>query len=384
MRLIIPVVSLLITALSILLGFTRPSATSQVCLYGLCRFDQVFFSIDSTGANAVNLAALVEEDPSNPLVWCTYAEFLAFNGDVEQASAGFERATSLGPNIFPVLMRSANFDFTHDHVDLGLRLAGRILREETSFDQILFSYLQRSGRPFPELLGTAIPATPRAARGWLAWLCLNNGTDSDLGATWAWMSRNRLADQGVAVSLVGVLWQRKSFPFAQQVWAGWIADHDPGYLHPQRLSNRRFQDQPTGSLLDWTLEAPSSTEVSRGDGLDVRFTGTENVDFSQIYQFATAPPGRYRFSAEVSADHLTTDQGPFFHILDAEDPRRLSAETSAILGSLDRSWVATDVEVSTRTRALQVRLERHRSLRFDNKIKGTLHVYQVSLTPLSK
>jgi hypothetical protein len=76
----------------------------------------------------------------------------------------------------------------------------------------------------------------------------------------------------------------------------------------------------------------------RKDGLEVRFSGKENVTSLGVRQLTTAEPGRYRFSAEVKADELTTDEGPFFL--------------------------------------------RRASLRFDNAIAGTLHIYQVSLAPL--
>ena len=59
----------------------------------------------------------------------------------------------------------------------------------------------------------------------------------------------------------------------------------------------------------------------------MRFLGTENVAFSGVRQFTVVPPGRYRFSAEVSSDNLTTDQGPFFRIFDPANPARLNAET---------------------------------------------------------
>ena len=281
----------------------------------------------------------------------------------------------------PVLMRAANFDFSHGRAEHGFQMANRILQQTDAFDQILFSYLTHSGVGTSRLLGTAVPATARAARSWLSWLRAY-GSDQDLLQTWSWMRQNGLADQRSAVDLSWTLWQRKSFHSAQDVWADWLRPSRDGYLHPQRLANARFQDEPNGSPFDWTLSALPAVEISRRDGLDVRFSGKENVDFTQVHQFATVNPGRYRFSTEISAEEITTDQRPFFHVFDAANPAQISVQTPQVKGTVSKSWVTVDFQVPAGTQALQVQLERHPSRRFDNNIAGTLHIYQISLVPL--
>jgi hypothetical protein len=114
----------------------------------------------------------------------------------------------------------------------------------------------------------------------------------------------------------------------------------------------------------------------------VRFLGTENVAFSGVRQFTVVPPGRYRFSAEVSSDSLTTDQGPFFRVFDPANPGRLNVESAPILGTVGKSWITAEFTVRRGTEALAVELERRPSQNFDNRIAGTLHLHQVSLVPL--
>jgi hypothetical protein len=382
MRILVPGVSLLLTVFSIVLDFTNPSSDSPLCLSGLCRMDQVFASIDSKGVDVGSMRVLLDIDPSNPSVWCAYGELLAARGEVGKASAVFEQAVSLGPNISPVLMRAVNFDFTHDRVDHGLLLGARLLQQVTVFDEILFSYFLRSGVPVPRLLETAVPSTPRVARAWLVWV-QREGTDQNLRDTWSWMKKKQLLDQESAANLTLAFWQRQSYQMAQEVWGDWIHARDRDYLQPERLSNRLFQDKPSGSPFDWSLGSPPSVEVARNDGLEIHFSGTENVNFSHIRQFATVAPGRYRFSAEVRAETLTTDQGPFFHIYDADNPGRVNAATAPIKGTLDRSWISVEFGVPASTQLLAVQLDRTASEHFDSKISGTLHVYRVSLAPSS-
>jgi hypothetical protein len=167
---------------------------------------------------------------------------------------------------------------------------------------------------------------------------------------------------------------QKFRPAGYELWTGWLGT-------TQLLENSRFDTAPRETPFDWTLGSSPAVAVTRANGLDVRFLGTENVAFSGVRQFTVVPPGRYRFSAEVSSDNLTTDQGPFFRIFDPANPARLNAESAPILGTAGRSWITVEFTVASQTKALAVQLERRPSQRFDNRISGTLHIHQVSLAP---
>jgi hypothetical protein len=371
MRAILPIAALLVAALSVSLDLVPVSPASSLCRYGACRFDQLYSGIDAAGATPEAIAALVNADPANPLVWCVYAEALNKRGDGQKAEAAFDQAMLLGPSMPPVLMRYANFDFAHDRRNHGFLLSARILASTSAFDEILFSYLQQSGAPVSELLRTALPNASRPARSWLAWLC-EHGSTRDLTETWTWMQNEGLLDEQSAGEAAWSLWNRGAYRNAHELWCGWLEIYT-------LLENTRFEKPPKHSPFDWTLGSSSAASVERGNGLEVRFAGTENVAFSQLHQFTVVRPGRYRFSAEIEAEGLTTDQGPYFHIFDPVDPRRLDVATSVILGTAARSWIGTDFMVPEGTDALEVQLERRPSEFFDNRIAGKLHLYQVSL-----
>jgi len=376
MRLIVPVAALLIAALSVSLDLFPPSLTSPVCRYGACRFDQIFAAVDAAGAGPQAVSVLASADPANPLVWCAYAETLSARGEAQQAESAFDHAVSLGPGMAPVLMRAANYDFTHGRRERGFLLTPRILSETGAFDEILFSYLQHAGVPASAILGAAVPATSRPARAWLDWLRAN-GSDQELRDTWAWMKANRLLDEKSAGEVAWALWNRGSFGTSYALWTDWLG-------RSELLANTRFDTEPRETPFDWALDSGPAVAVTRANGLEVRFAGTENVAFSGVRQFAVLPAGRYRISAEISSDNLTTDQGPLFHIFDPANPARLNAEGAPILGTVGRSWITVEFTVTQGTGALAVELERRPSQNFDNRIAGTLHVYQVSLTHLGR
>jgi len=162
---------------------------------------------------------------------------------------------------------------------------------------------------------------------------------------------------------------------AYALWTDWLGT-------TQLLANTHFDTAPRETPFDWTLDSSPSVAVTRANALDVRFAGTENVAFSGVRQFTVVPPGRYRFSAEVSSDNLTIDQGPFFRIFDPANPARLNVGSAPILGTAGKSWITVQFTVASQTEALAVQLERRASQRFDNRISGTLYIHQVSLVPL--
>ena len=190
-------------------------------------------------------------------------------------------------------------------------------------------------------------------------------------------------DENAALDLTGILWQRQFFRTAQELWLDWLGPTQDDYPAHELIFNRQFKDAPNGSLFDWTIPTQRSVEISRGQGLEFRFTGAENVQLN-IKQSAVVSPGRYHFSAETESEDLMTEQCPFFHIYDPVNPTRLDITTPQIKGTTARSETNLDFTVMPDTQALVIQLERRESERFDNKIQGTLHVYEVSLVPLDR
>jgi len=381
MRPLFVILSLIISAISITFDFTHPSPDSPACLYGLCRYDQVFAAIDARGINVKTVGALLNLDPSNPLVWSTWAETLAAAGRTQAAASAFNQAVALGPGMSPVLMRRANFDFAHGRLDDGFRMTNAILHQTDAFDQVLFSYLTISGQPVSAVAGVAVPALSRPAASWVSWL-RTAGSDKDLRELSSWMISNHLLDQKSASDLAWGFWERKEFTAAQEFWATWLGSSKGDYLHSERLADVRFQQPPGESPFDWIVTPLAGTEISRKDGLEIRFAGASNLGFANVHQLTTATGGRYRFSALVNADNISTDQGPFFRVYDLLDPRVLDVTTEQIKGTVARSSVSVDVPVPPGLHALAVRIDRIPSQKFDNKISGTLHVYRVSLAPV--
>lgn len=324
-----------------------------------------------------SFASAINEDASDPYVWSAYGDSLAASGDVDKARDAMDHAVTLGPNLPPILIRAAYFDFTHGRFDRGAALSSQVLSETSAFDPLVFSYLQYFGQG-SQILGKGIPAARRPAQSWAAWIG-TNGSESEAGETWRWMLQNHLMDQAAGLDLTWKLWQRQLFGSAHELWSDWLGVAGGEGSADEMLSNRRFENAPNGSPFDWSIRRQGSVEVSRGDGLEIHFLGNENVKVDGIRQSTIVRPGPYRFSAVIESDDLTTDQGPFFRIFDPADSGRLDVRTPQIKGTTARSTIECEFIVRQGTQAVTIQLERLESARFDSKITGTLHVYEVSL-----
>jgi hypothetical protein len=135
--------------------------------------------------------------------------------------------------------------------------------------------------------------------------------------------------------------------------------------------------------LDWRIENPDDSVTTRLDSkvahtgnrsLRIDFAGKQNVNYSYTAQNAVVTPGSYHFEAFVRTMDITTDQGVGFHIYDPEMPARLDLQTEHLVGSNAWKKIEQTVRVPPGTRLVSVVVTRAPSLKFDNKISGTVWI----------
>jgi hypothetical protein len=381
MKLLFSWILLISVAFSLSLDFVKPSPEWQICDLGLCRPDQLptkaSYNPKTTALREMTLA--LRRDPANALIWAQCGVILENHGDETGADAYFRRAVELGPNITPVLLDAVNHDLVVNHMDDALKIGSRILSLTPDFDTVLFGLYDTLGPEVPILLGTAIPTERRAAVAWMTWL-LNHGSEEELMASWVWVRKNRFVDDALAGKFVWQLWMRGSIREASEIWAEWLGAERGDYLRPDLLANRRFAMDFRNSPFDWKVAEAPSVQTTRRDGVEFVFSGTENVNLTTLLQYPAVSPGTYRFSADVESKDITTKQCPCFRIYNAQEPAgRVSMVTPGICGTTPRHTIDAAFTVPPGVTTVAIRLERLLSDRIDNKIAGTLNVYEVSL-----
>jgi len=311
-------------------------------------------------------------------------------GYQDEARACFRRAAELGDRNPIILQRIANYDFqTGDAAD-ALARCYRVLERVRQFDGIIFSSYQRFGIPQAEVLAHGVPPEPEPVQAYLRFLFMRDDP-GPASVAWRWASGLTPAPltDPLAQAYVGLLWRHTEFAPAVQAWAAYLGPRAGDYPGRNRVFNGSFASEPSNeNPLDWRRDPPDGVEIER-DGqvhqggpysMRTKFGGTQNLDFHGLSQTQPVTPGIYRLRASIRSEGITTDQGVRLRALDPEAPGRLDAATPAITGSSDWQTVELRIEVRPPTRLVRVELARQPSLKFDNKIAGTVWLDAVSLT----
>jgi hypothetical protein len=303
----------------------------------------------------------LESDSASPGVWADVGDALLEGGNVGKARQAYARALQLGPGIPHIWVRDANFHFQLGEAGQGLRSASRAFRICDDYDDILFSYFDRL-TPDPKTVLAEIGGDRRAARSYTEQLIATGNMDA---AQTAW---NQLAikDTRLKVEYVDALLNARRYQAAQALGCG-------------SLCNGSFENEPSGSALDWRIQASDEFETARDNSLAhsgkwslrIRFLGTANVNYANVSQTVILSPGAHRLRAWVRAENLTTNEGPRLEVL--------NARTEPISGTHDWMPVELPFVVPAQTTAVQVRVIRTPSMKFDNKIGGALWLDSFSI-----
>ena len=327
--------------------------------------------------------------------WLDLGDALGQQGSVRQGFYCMERVAELGRSTASALIDSGDYYLRHGEPRVGLPLLSQALKLTSERDDVIFSIFVARQASIGDVLAYGIPPEQAPAQSFLRYLVSAvEGADdkpalNDVKAVWAWLAARHLTGTQLARDYAAFLWRQKLYSDARDAWMSQPAARPAGYFTRQFLYNGDFEQDLASRAgpFDWSVEPANHVEVLRDSkphagqfSLRVRFGGAENLSYENIAQKSVLGPGRYRFQAYVRSEELTTDQGVFFQVRDFEDSGRLSAETEQVRGTTDWHMLAATFAVSRAAEPVVVTVERRRSWKFDNQIKGTLWIDQVSLT----
>jgi hypothetical protein len=104
----------------------------------------------------------------------------------------------------------------------------------------------------------------------------------------------------------------------------------------------------------------------------VELGGKENLSYGGVAQRTVVRAGRYRLRAYAKTEELSTDRGLAVRVFDVESPGRLDVRTEELKGTNEWKQVELTFTAGQGTQLIEVQLSREPSLKFDNKIRGTL------------
>jgi len=282
--------------------------------------------------------ATIANDPLNPFPWADAAE-------AENSEAKFLEAVKRGPNVPPILIRTANFYVARNDYKKALPYLMRILELSQAYNGIIFNYYLRSAVPPAALL----PVNPKQSRAFLYFLMAQRHPDS----TKVW-------DKLVAANSLD-----------PEISRDWI-NHLFGLRHYQQAADtwKKLSPLKKPSLLDWRFSPHDHVAVTT-DPITLRFDGTFNSNFANITRNYVLSPGKYLLTVDWQSERITTNEGPFVQVLDQAVP--------PLVGTTPRHTDHLKFVVPPSAGFVPVTIMRRPSQKFDNKIQGTLIVHSIEI-----
>lgn len=326
----------------------------------------------------------VERDPASPYRWCDLGEARLAAGDEAGAREAMARGMERGEYIGPVAMRGVNFAYRVGDQGMALEYGKRLLGMTPAYDDAVFTVWERMECPAGEVLERGIP-DERAAGAYVRRLARQGNAEA--ARAWEWAAARGYVDDRLADEYAGFLVRAGRGEEAVRAWAGYMALREPGYPENNAVFNGGFEREPAGRVLDWRIDPVEGVRVEREAGgaaegewsLRLRFEGKENLAYGQVRQVAAVGPGEWVLRARVRAEGITTDEGVRLRVVDAEAPRRLDVRTEAVTGSCGWREIGVRFVVGAGTRTVRVEVFRQPSLKFDNRLKGTVWIDAVRL-----
>ena len=340
---------------------------------------------DAAAAAVAGLREALRRSPTDPGRWCDLGTALQRSGASDDAGYCFEQALRFGPHSPPILLRAAFFYDEVQRVQESRSAFRRILELTRDYDPIVFGYFERTEQPVEEVLEGAIPDEAEPLVAYFRFQ-VGRANPGELAVIW-----RRLVERGLTDSLLLAEYVRRQIAghrledavAAQAAFVGGVTDEWP---ERNLIFNSGFEDDFLGTDLSWSITERDgmlinrTTDVSHTGNysLHIRFGGGVNVNFRDLSQAFVAAPGRYRCTAFVRSENLTTDRGISLRIHDPADQQRLNLSSEEICGTKEWTELSIDLSVTGEPRLLKIEVERSPSRMFDNKISGSVWIDDVA------
>jgi hypothetical protein len=160
------------------------------------------------------------------------------------------------------------------------------------------------------------------------------------------------------------------------------------------VTNGNFEDPLINMGFGWRIQdvpgvyagPDTATFHSPGHSLSVQFSGNQNLNYRQIFQFVKVSPNHsYELDAFMKTQGITSASGPRLEVVDAYDPRALDIFTPGMTGT-SGGWNPLNLQFKTgpKTQLLLLALVRPVSkAQDDTAITGKVWLDDVQITSAS-
>jgi hypothetical protein len=339
-----------------------------------------------------------ELSAGDPRAWVDLAAALEFQGKISESEACLRRADFLAPNLPAFQWPIANFYLLHGNIDEAFRHFKVVLAGTSQYDQVVFRTAWKATEDPEKILNELIPRRVATEFSYLYYL-LSQQHFPEAQAVWKLiMSGTEKFTAQQAAGYINILITARRPEDAYQVWRDLqgkgLARGPATGTQENLLANGDFEDELLNMGFDWRI-APvegvyagldTAAYHSPSHALLVQFSGKQNVNYRNVYQYVKVSPGRrYRLQAFLKTENITTDSGPRLEVRDAYDPGALDTFSENLTENTN-GWTSflLDFETGPKTELVIVGLARPPSRKLDNLIAGKVWLDDVRLTLLSE
>ena len=366
--------------------------------YRLGRYRQLDFEHADLPLAITYYQRSVSLNPKEARYWMDLAGAYEMAGNLGKAEEALRNAQRDYPNSGEVAWRFGNFLLRQNRVDEAFGQIHHAVTEDPKLTALAVSRCWRSTQDIGQILNTVIPADSDAYWGALEFLIGAREPDAAMEVWKRLVSMHPDFELSQSFPLFEMLIETGRVDNAATVWNQAIAlagikpvSDGAGNL----IWNGTFEGDLLNGGFAWRNRPQLGADINWDEqifhsgkrSLRVDFDGTANVDFQEFWEYALVQPNtRYRFSAYLHTEELSTERGIHFQLDDVTRPgepgtfKPTPQQVTADVGGT-QPWTLNQTEFTTGsdTRLLRVTLRRTPSGMLANKVRGTAWVDDVAL-----
>jgi tetratricopeptide (TPR) repeat protein len=340
---------------------------------------------------AADYERAVQVNPHSDHHWLELAGIYERRGQISRARAAYERAQHNHPISPLVAWAYGNFVLRQGNASEACRQFRQALQTDPELTEDAIRVWWKSGLYTSQPIAKLLPSENRHYFKALDYFGRQNEIDAGLRVWDELLMRGQHFQLPQALRFIDEVIFADRVKDAQRMcrqaldFSRWPRDAQE---ESSLIFNGGFEHDFAHGGFDWREQESADTSFafdtevahSGARSLRVTFNGKSNLDFRNVFQYVPVEQGRrYRFEAYLKSSALSTDSGIRFLISDPLHPGRLQVFTEGVTGTQPWRRIETEFVAGPATRLLSIVLRRTPSLKFDNKLGGTVWVDDVSL-----
>ncbi|HXH50086.1 MAG TPA: tetratricopeptide repeat protein [Terriglobia bacterium] len=341
----------------------------------------------------------VRANPYDPQAWINLAAAHEFRGDPSSAEEDLRHASTLAPNLPQFQWTIGNYFLLHGNTEEAFQHLKVVLAGSRQYDRTVFNVAWKASGNAEQILQKLIPNSLPAEFSYLNYLTTEQRF-SAAEAVWKRIAATpETFNPHEASGYIDALIKTGQVDAAYQVWTGLqgkgMIRTSPGGPNQNLITNGNFEDPLLNMGFGWRIQdvagvyagLDTATFHSPGHSLFVQFTGKQNLNYHQLFQFVRVTRNHaYELVAFMKTQDITSDSGPRLEVVDAYDPQALDEFTPGMTGT-SGGWNPLSMRFKTgpKTQILLVLLVRPPSEADDETaITGKVWVDDLQITSVTE